>query len=275
MEKPRRGTDNRKGVQSLFIPSVPKITVEPTDKSDGTISQMPHSRSAGELAMSVAACCSEMNSNTDSSQRFSNGSMSQSRSVIDIYCSPRLPRKSHHSHNDHYNEDGYLLDFDGGNNSHMLGPGSRTGSAVSLTSEYTSRSVGLISNDSSSDSTQFSDKMEQLKQKQNLLRRYVSNPEKQQSDKCDSSVQRNAKSVSNIYNESCDKHVLGDDIDSECTDSSMGDHLLPDLLSTKRKSSRESMDDDSYPLVTMITDDMSVKEGRIRQWLTDIGKTGN
>ncbi|KAJ8299244.1 hypothetical protein KUTeg_023304 [Tegillarca granosa] len=159
----------------------------------------------------------------------------------------------------------------------MLGPGSRTGSAVSLTSEYTSRSVGLISNDSSSDSTQFSDKMEQLKQKQNLLRRYVSNPEKQQSDKCDSSVQRNAKSVSNIH-ESCDKHITGDDLDSECTDSSMGDHLLPDSLSpfpSKTKPSRESMDDDSCPLVTMITDDMSVKEGRIRQWLTDIGKTGN
>ena len=265
MERKKTSCD-RKGVQSLFIPTVPKIILNTTDTPDSGSNTISHSRSAGELV----SCIENEGRSHDKiigsdTYRQCNGSSSDNHANIDLYCSPRLQRRS--------------FQFDAGSESNCawgdtidsgkLGPGSRVGSTVSLTSEYTARSIGLISNDSSSDSTQFSDKIEQIKQKQNLLRRYVSNPEKPQNDVTDSTVQRNTKSVNNIHASLAS---------AECDLDSMDDFIEVSEIheQMKRFSHKESVDSsisetNGQTLVTMVTDDMSVKEGRIRQWLTDLG----
>ncbi|OWF50580.1 uncharacterized protein LOC110450287 [Mizuhopecten yessoensis] len=274
-------TTDRKGVQSLFIPAVPQIVLNADEKADSNCSTIPHSRSAGELATCMAGVSGTSSKASSGNAINCNGKEAESRNVIDIYCSPRLPRRSfqqYGSHNSAHCDDdtNWLETYDSNTLPNKLGPGSRVGSAVSLTSEYTARSVGLISNDSSSDSTQFSDKLELIKHKQSLLRRYVSNPEKP-NDVYDTQVQRCTKSVNNLNNE-CGQQMFVNQSNSS-TDGSFPD-LGPlagverELTKVKTQRDYEESDDGfSSTMVTMVTDELAVKEGRVRQWLTEMGST--
>ncbi|XP_060074436.1 uncharacterized protein LOC132554152 [Ylistrum balloti] len=271
-------TADRKGVQSLFIPAVPQIVLNADEKADAnSTTTIPHSRSAGELATCMAGGSGASSKSSSGNAINCNGRETESRNVIDIYCSPRLPRRSfhqYHSSGQCDDDQNWLESYDPNTLPAKLGPGSRVGSAVSLTSEYTARSVGLISNDSSSDSTQFSDKLELIKHKQSLLRRYVSNPEKP-NDIYETQVQRCTKSVNNLHNE-CGQQLFVNQSNSS-TDGS-----FPDLGSlsgvdrdlTKVKTDFEESDDGfASSMVTMVTDELAVKEGRVRQWLTEMGST--
>ncbi|XP_069131633.1 uncharacterized protein [Argopecten irradians] len=270
---------DRKGVQSLFIPAVPQIVLNADEKADtNSTSTIPHSRSAGELATCMTGGSGASSKSSSGHALDCNGKEAEPRNVIDIYCSPRLPRRSFHqygNHNSHCDDDSnWLESYDPNTLPAKLGPGSRVGSAVSLTSEYTARSVGLISNDSSSDSTQFSDKLEMIKQKQSLLRRYVSNPEKP-NDIYEHQVQRCTKSVNNLHNE-CGQQLFVNQSNSS-TEGSFAD--LGSLggverdLTKVRTDYAESDDGFSSSMVTMVTDELAVKEGRVRQWLTEMGST--
>lgn len=264
----RKTSVDRRGVKSLFIKPVPKIILDGNENNDGNSMQMPHSRSAGELAM-----CLDYPSESGISRHFpsSNGLSMESRNHIDIYCSPRINRKAFNLNNGYPEEDTTWLEtFDPSHAQSALGVGSRLGSALSLTSEYTSRSIGLISNDSSSDSTQFTDKMEQIKQKQNILRRYVSNPEKTAEEQ-ESSVQRSTKSVNNLHNKTdhFEDSTVSDESMADILPSS-GSDILPNDANDFRRNRHDSDPDTNSHLVTMITDDIHIKEGRIRQWLTSI-----
>lgn len=267
MSIPRKTSIDRRGVKSLFIKTVPKIILDGSE-TDGIGSQMPHSRSAGELAM-----CLDFPPESGLSRQYqsSSGLSMESRNQIDIYCSPRMHRKTFNINNGYQDEDfSWLETTDPSHSQNALGVGSRLGSALSLTSEYTSRSIGLISNDSSSDSTQFTDKIEQIKQKQSLLRRYLSNPEKPAEDK-ENMVQRSTQSVNNLHNKT--EHFeesISDDSMAEPVPTS-GSDSIPNEASELRRQRYENDSDNNSHLVTMITDDIHVKEGRIRQWLTSIG----
>lgn len=264
----RKTSVDRRGVKSLFIKPIPKIILDGSENSNGSIIQMPHSRSAGELAM-----CLDCPSDYGLSRHFqsSSGLSMESRNQIDIYCSPRMHRKTFNANNGYHDDDcSWLETLDPSYSQNGLGLGGHCGSALSLTSEYTSRSIGLISNDSSSDSTQFTDKIEQIKHRQSLLRRYLSNPEKPLEDQ-DSPVQRSTKSVNNLHNKT--EHFE----DSTISDESMADILptsgsndIPYNNSDFKRNMFESDPDTNAHLVTMITDEIHVKEGRIRQWLTSI-----
>lgn len=268
MSAQRKSSVDRRGVKSLFIKPVPKIILDGSEQQEGAGSQMPHSRSAGELAM----CLDFQSENGMSRQYQSSGGISMEfRNQIDIYCSPRMHRKAFCLSNGLQEDESSWLDSS--NSQNALGVGSKLGSALSLTSEYTSRSIGLISNDSSSDSTQFTDKFEQIKQKQTLLRRYVSNPEKPNEDQ-EEVVQRSTKSVNNLNNrDQFDNSTVSDDIDSMADippSATSGSDGIPMEASSMRHHKYDSDSDSNSHLVTMITDDMHVKEGRIRQWLTTI-----
>ncbi|KAK3103840.1 hypothetical protein FSP39_022361 [Pinctada imbricata] len=272
MEKKKASCD-RRGVQSLYIPTVPKIILNSTDTPDSATNTITHSRSAGELDSYMDnEGRSHDKSVCGASYRECNGSNSSQQNSLDIYCSPRLQRRSFNFDASTESNSAWTETVD----SAKLGPGSRVGSTISLTSEYTARSIGLISNDSSSDSAQFSDKIEQIKQKQNLLRRYVSNPEKPQSDVVpDGTVHRNTKSVNNLQMETGAISVTDFDSDS-MDDFIQSSEIHEQMKRHSRKDSFDSSVSDSrgQTLVTMVTDDISVKEGRIRQWLTGIGADG-
>lgn len=264
MEKSRRASIDRKGIQSLFIPAVPKIVFETSEicGAETTGGSIPHSHSAGELAVA-----NEGSHQQNTQLPLSESSESSSRSTLDLYCSPRLQRRKVFQFDQDDLEQSFAENLVSRKSSNTLGPGSRIGSTVSLTSECTARSIGLISNDSSSDSTQFSDKLEQIKQKQNYLRRYASNPEKNQKDS-ETSVQRSAKSFSNFQSESQRNSEVGSD--------SMEDGLCDYVTARevqeqmRRFSVANSNDNSSNNLITMATDDSDMKAGRIRQWLTNI-----
>ncbi|XP_062568865.1 uncharacterized protein LOC134231013 [Saccostrea cucullata] len=269
MEKTRRISVDRKGIQSLFIPAVPKIVFETSEPHgpETTGGTIPHSHSAGELA--IANEGNQLQKRTGSTNfPSSDGSESSSRSTLDLYCSPRLQRRQVFQFDQDDMEQSWTETMVSRKSSNTLGPGNKIGSTLSLTSECTARSIGLISNDSSSDSTQFSDKLEHIKQKQNYLRRYASNPEKNQKECVENAVQRSTKSFSNFQSESQRTSEVG----SDSMDDSLGDYVTPREVQEQmsRFSVANSNENSSPNLITMVTDDSEMKEGRIRQWLTDI-----
>lgn len=269
---------DRKAVQSLFIPAVPQIVLNADEKADSNTSTIPHSRSAGELATCINGGSGSSSKTSSGNAINCNGKEPEPRNVIDIYCSPRMPRRSFHQYGHCDDSPNWFETYDPNTLPNKLGPGSRVGSAVSLTSEYTARSVGLISNDSSSDSTQFSDKLEQIKHKQSLLRRYVSNPEKP-NDLYETQVQRSTKSVNNLHNE-CGSQLVVNQANSS-TDGSFPDlgilaGVEKDLAKVNTQSDYEGSEDGfSSTMITMVTDELAIKEGRVRQWLTQMGTTTN
>lgn len=269
MEKSRRTSVDRKGIQSLFIPTVPKIVFETSETCgpEVTDSTIPHSHSAGELA--IANEGSHLQNRTGSTQfPSSESSESSSRSTLDLYCSPRLQRRTVFQFNQDDIDQSWTEAMVSRRSSNTLGPGNKIGSTLSLTSECTARSIGLISNDSSSDSTQFSDKLEHMKQKQNYLRRYASNPEKNQKEPVDIAVQRSTKSFSNFQSE----NQRTSDVGSDSMDDSLCDYITAREVQEqmKRFSTTNSNENSTNNLITMVTDDSEMKEGRIRQWLTNI-----
>lgn len=141
MEKSRRASIDRKGIQSLFIPAVPKIVFETSEACghDTTGGTIPHSHSAGELALT------NENSHLHNAQLpSSESSESSSRSTLDLYCSPRLQRRKVFQFDQDDLEQSMTETMVSRKSTNTLGPGSKIGSTLSLTSECTARSIGLI-----------------------------------------------------------------------------------------------------------------------------------
>ena len=276
MEPKTRSKQNRREIRSVCMP-VPAIILN--DKTDH--STLSHSRSTGELDMSL--------SDTDQSQRSLKAGKSlsgvvnsvnepDSRNAIDLYCSPRMPRRSFHA--DYSSVSGPLqgqsgMVLDSGDPGCSLDPGSRVGSTVSLNSEYTARSVGLISNDSCDSNYHHSSLIDSAYQKHGVLKRFYSSPEKDEEMLHESNVRRDSKSWSNIQGEA--ESFASFEIGSDSTgtdDQPVPMDSLPcqsdvcDSLSKKFLNDSDISSDNN--LVTAITGDPSLRDGRIRKWLTEI-----
>ena len=276
MEQRTRSKHNRREIRSVCMP-VPAIILN--DRSDhGTLS---HSRSTGELDMSL--------SDTDQGQRSLKAGKSfsgvvntvteqDSRNAIDLYCSPRMPRRSFHA-------DGNCLQgplqgqpgmvLDSGDPGCSLDPGSRVGSTMSLNSEYTARSVGLISNDSLDSNPHHSTLVDSACQKHGVLKRFYSSPEKDEELLRESSVRRDSKSWSNLQGETesfgsieCGSDSTGTDDQPVAMDNLPCHSEICDSLSKKFLQESDISSDNN--LVTAITGEPALREGRIRKWLTEI-----
>lgn len=84
----------------------------------------------------------------------------------------------------------------------------------------------------------------------------------------ENSVQRSVKSFSNLQS---DGHKTSD-VGSDSMDDSLCDFVTAREVQEqmRRFSVANSNDNSSSNLITMVTDDSDMKEGRIRQWLTNI-----
>lgn len=283
MESKSKSKVDRREVQSLYMENVPRIVLNSTEKGDGdSHGQMPHSRSAGELATasSDSTAVSDTSGNALKPRSFQCNGDTEHRTTIDIYCSPRMSRRSINLELARQAEQDAAFWGEGYDHAHTqnaLVPGSRVGSAISLISEYTSRSIGLISNDSSSDSTQYSDRIDAVKQKQSYLRRFYSNPEKDQPE-TNEKIDRNAKSWHNLCEER-NNSVDFSEIERKLTEESLT--ALQSLSTEEVSAEMEKTHNDYYEdisdnistdstLVTMVTGDSSLREGRIRKWLNDV-----
>ena len=270
-----RSKSNRREIRSVCMP-VPAIVLN--DKGEHGI--LPHSRSTGELDMSLGDTDQGHGSPMAGKSPGVVNSVTEpdSRSAIDIYCSPRTPRRSFHADVNSFQgplqgQPGMVLDS--GETGHTLDPGSRVGSTVSLNSEYTSRSIGLISNDSCDSSHHHSSLIDSAYQKHGVLKRFYSSPEQDEEMLHETSVRRDSKSFNNLQgeNESFASFEFGSD--STGTD----DQPIPmesvpcqsDICdSLSKKFVNESDISSEGNLVTAITGDQSLRDGRIRKWLTEI-----
>ena len=201
-----------------------------------------------------------------------------SRSAIDIYCSPRTPRRSFHT--DANSLQGPLqgqvgLGLDTVETGHTLDPGSRVGSTVSLNSEYTSRSIGLISNDSCDSNPHHSSSLDSSYQKHGVLKRFYSSPEKEEEMLHETNVRRDSKSFNNLQGEN--ESFASFEFSSDST--GPDEQPLPmesvpcqsDICdSLSKKFLNDSDISNEGKLVTAITGDPSLRDGRIRKWLTEI-----
>ncbi|XP_041367472.1 uncharacterized protein LOC121382058 [Gigantopelta aegis] len=199
---------------------------------------------------------------------------------LGVYCSPRMSRRSvdlEISSKDPNNE--WMETFDPANTLRVLTTSSRVGSSVSLNSECTARSIGLISNDSSSDSASLSGRNNDVtsNDKQSHLRRLMSNPEDDTAD-VDTIPTRTSQSCVNL------KAVNAPESDSSfCdkieTDLSLSTDLVKQENSANKRQvlkSPEEIIDESFCSHTVAyhysKDKKSFQAGRIRQWLDDMDK---
>ncbi|KAK6190040.1 hypothetical protein SNE40_001986 [Patella caerulea] len=210
-------------------------------------------------------------------ERFTDSQFEESGCKLGVYCSPRTTRRSVDL--DAKKEYEWLENFDSNNSLRVLGSSSRTGSALSLNSECTARSIGLLSNDSSSDSNnsiaeKFADSS---LEKQPQLRRYMSYPEEDKTDP-EVGVTRSVQSCANLKGEqesSGSAKTHNNDITaqklallpSESTDELVGD---PNSQRTDRIS--KFPDPSKSHIVSYKRGEKCLREGRIRRWLEDMDK---
>ena len=271
-----RSKPGRREIRSVCMP-VPAIVLN----DRGEHATLPHSRSTGELDMSMGDIDQghvTLMAGKSLSGVVNSVSEPDSRSAIDIYCSPRTPRRSFHSDTNALQgplqgQTGMVLDS--GETGHTLDPGSRVGSTVSLNSEYTSRSIGLISNDSCDSSHHHSSLIDSSYQKHGVLKRFYSSPEKDEEMLHETSVRRDSKSFNNLQGENESFASFEFSSDSTGTD----DQQVPmesvpcqsDICdSLSKKFLNDSDISNEGNLVTAITGDPGLRDGRIRKWLTEI-----
>ncbi|XP_045175877.2 uncharacterized protein LOC123536617 [Mercenaria mercenaria] len=281
-----RPRTDRREVHSVCIP-VPMIVLDNTENADQCV--FSHSRSTGDLDAVLAdvgdyEMAGKLEGLSNFSRSISDGihdTNERDVKAIRVYCSPRLPRRSAKtSYEPVQTQSRTYLDYFNACNLNYLGPGSRVGSAVSLNSEFTSRSVGLISNDSNSESSQhvhtpgMMDWSGAQKQK-NVLRRFYSSPEKDDETlNCTSSVRRNSKSMGNMQ-----QQVVSLDFGSDSTEdenfqqmSDLGcdiDESLAERTGYRVEGAGLNSQSERN-LVTAVTGGATLRNGRIRKWLTEI-----
>lgn len=274
MEKTKsRSKPGRREIRSVCMP-VPTIILNDR-REHGTL---PHSRSTGELDMSLSDTIPgqrSLKAGKSLSGVVNSTTEPDSRNTIDLYCSPRMPRRSFYA--DVSCLQGPLqaqsgMGLDSGD---TLDPGSRVGSTVSLNSEYTARSVGLISNDSCDSNHHHSTLTDSNYQKHGVLKRFYSTPEKDEEKLHEQSVRRDSKSYNNLQGET--ESYVSFEVGSDSTgtdDQPMTMDGVPcqsDICeSLSKKFLNESDISNDTHLVTAITGDPSLRDGRIRKWLTEI-----
>ncbi|ESO91601.1 hypothetical protein LOTGIDRAFT_163327 [Lottia gigantea] len=244
--------------------NIPKIVLEDNRSEQELISSL---RMASELGLPASSMPNL------SLERFAE-IQSDETGKLGVYCSPRTTRRSVDL--DAKKEYEWLENIDSTNSLRVLGSSSRTGSALSLNSECTARSIGLLSNDSSSESNnsiaeKFADSS---LDKQPQLRRYMSHPEKD----CESpemGVTRSVQSCVNLKGEqeaTGSAHMLSNDITAKklaLLPSDSTDELVGDPNSEKIS---KFADPSKSHIVSYKRGEKCLREGRIRRWLEDMDK---
>lgn len=289
---------DRKEIRSVCVP-VPTIVLNTSAAKVTEQAALTHSRSAGDLDLVL--------SDTDDYQAPSkskgiskiSGSVSgyiqdaDQSNALGLYCSPRMLRRSQNSSDGtQKRHSAMFVDSLNACNLNSLEPGSRVGSSVSLNSEYTSRSIGLISNDSNSECSHNAYQpgvIDTSFHKHNVLKRFYSTPEKDEDLLTyQARVRRNSKSMGNMQKE--DMHNFASfDFGSDSTDDN---HQHFDSVQDSTEScdidnslawrtSASGADDEveqpeagangsSPNLVKAVTGSSAMRDSRIRKWLVEI-----
>jgi hypothetical protein len=276
---------DRREIRSVCMP-VPTIVLNNSDKPEHI--GLSHSRSAGDLDTTVADVNYEMAGKGEGMTNFSSSVSDDLHdktqinvNAIGLYCSPRMTRRSAKSPEEPpMKQSGICLDSLNACNLNCLEPGSRVGSTVSLNSEYTARSVGLISNDSNSEySCHNYPVMDGSLQKHSVLKRFYSTPEKDEDImNYTSSVRRNSKSLGNMQQEDLENFVSFDFGSDSTADDNFQQNLEPSCDIDESLARRTGYNEDGANsdgqtdrnLVTLVTGSATLRDGRIRKWLTEI-----
>ncbi|GAB1605176.1 hypothetical protein Ahia01_000799400 [Argonauta hians] len=290
--------------------TVPRIMLNIVDRNDDATS-FGNSKSPTDLgipAVSLPNLAVETDSSDDpyDDKMERTGSRDDSDHALRLYCSPRMSRRSMNldlNTRESPNDSGYcwLSTF---GTSNYLREGSRVGSAISLNSDCTARSIGLISNDSS-DTTSYMERLGELggllTQRSNILRRHLSNPE--HSQELPTCMRRNSRSWSNLKDgqpESLPEAEMERSTEGDVTDSAKVDVTVDSSNSPHRtlpvpaggisaarieeaclpippqpRHSLEEVYDTGCrsPLVRARVGSKALQEGRIKQWLQQISKS--
>lgn len=294
--KPRK---DRREIHSVYVP-VPTIVLNTSAAKNAEQTTLTHSRSAGDLDMVLsdkddyqAPSKSKGISKFTSSMSGCVQDLGQ-RNSLGLYCSPRMLRRSQNSvDGGHKRHSGLFTDSLNACSLNCLDPGSRVGSTMSLNSEYTARSVGLISNDSNSECSQNAYQAGVLDgsfHKHNVLKRFYSTPEKDEDlVTYQARVRRNSKSMGNMQKE--DMHnFVSFDFGSDSTDDNQ-QHIdsVPDSTEScdidnslawrtgasgaeeeEEQAGAETGASNSQNLVKAVTGSMAMRDSRIRKWLVEI-----
>ena len=290
---------DRREVHSVYVP-VPTIVLNTSAAKNSEQTTLTHSRSAGDLDMVL--------SDTDDFQAPSkfkglsklNSSMtgfaqdSDQSNALGLYCSPRMLRRSQNSTDSgNKRHSGLFIDSLNACSLNCLDPGSSVGSTVSLNSEYTARSVGLISNDSNSECSQNAYQAGVLDgsfHKHNVLKRFYSTPEKDEDLLAyQNRVRRNSKSMGNMQKEDMHNFVsfdFGSDSADDnhrrfdsVQDSTESCDIDNSLAARTGVSSTEEGEDGAGTeagtgnpknLVKAVTGSVAMRDSRIRKWLVEI-----
>lgn len=278
---------DRREIHSVCMP-VPTIVLNNSERTEQA--GLSHSRSAGELDTALENISGyEMTGKPERMSKFSSSVSDgmhdpNQRQVNDIglYCSPRMTRRTAKTPDESSQKSGIFLESLNACSLNCLDPGSRVSSTVSLNSEYTARSVGLISNDSNSESSHHyypMAVMDSSVQKHSVLKRFYSSPEKDEDVlNYTSSVRRNSKSMGNMQQEDMENFVSFDFGSDSTTDENFKQTSEPSCDIDESLANRTAYSDDSANgdrqsdrnLVTAVTGSASLREGRIRKWLTEI-----
>lgn len=287
--------------------TVPRIMLNIVDRSEDTTS-IGSSKSPTDLgipAVSLPNLSVEPDGGDDpyDDRMDRRGSREDSDHALGLYCSPRMTRRSMNLELSQRESPGdlnycWLSTF---GTSNYLREGSRVGSAVSLNSDCTARSIGLISNDSS-DTTSYLERLGDLGgligQRSHTLRRHLSNPEHTQ--EVPSCMRRNSRSWSNLKDgqpeslpeAEMERSMEGEQTDSEkqaeSTDLSLSpsrtlplpppcrlEEPAPLLPGPQRRSPFDEVYDPACrsPLVRSRVGSKALQERRIKQWLLQISKS--
>lgn len=278
---------DRREIHSVCMP-VPTIVLNNSEKSENTV--LSHSRSAGDLDTALDISDYEMTGKPEGMSKFSSSvsdgihdTNQRQVNAIGLYCSPRMTRRTAKTPDESsQKQTGIFLESLNACSLNCLDPGSRVGSTVSLNSEYTARSIGLISNDSNSECSNHQYQKgiaEGAVQKYSVLKRFYSSPEKDEELLTyTSSVRRNSKSMGNMQQEDMHNFVSFDLGSDSTTDENFQHNSEPgcdidDSLARRTAYSDDSTNGDSKSernLVTAVTGSAALREGRIRKWLTEI-----
>ncbi|XP_005106986.1 uncharacterized protein LOC101860197 [Aplysia californica] len=184
---------------------------------------------------------------------------------LGVYCSPRTSRRSVdldiNSRADTHGQYEWIETLDSSSNSlKVLTASSRVGSALSLNSECTARSIGLLSNDSDSDNDVSISEKDKLSDKPAQLRRFMSHPEEGTSPEVGA---RPSQSLCNLKSanasKSVDTDVIADaDLDTmasslDNTTSSLDDFQIsvsPDSKIPEQGSGTDTRRRNSVPVKT-------------------------
>lgn len=288
--------------------TVPRIMLNIVDRNDDSTS-IGSSKSPTDLGIPAVSLPNLSVEHDESDDPYNDrmdrrGSREDSDHALGLYCSPRMTRRSMNLELSTRESPGdlnycWLSTF---GTSNYLREGSRVGSAISLNSDCTARSIGLISNDSS-DTTSYLERLGDLGgligQRSHTLRRHLSNPEP--TPEVPSCMRRNSRSWSNLKDgqpESVpevemERSMEGEQTDSEKQMENTEQSPLPSrtlplppppcrleepppvLPGHQQKQSPFEEYDTACrsPLVRSRVGSKALQERRIKQWLLQISKS--